>query len=143
MAAPCIVLDTNVLVAALRSSLGASYKVLSEVGTGRFDISISVPLVLEYEDALKRQIVDLPHLNERDVDDLLDFLCRVGQRQHVFYLWRPALRDPNDDLVLELGVAARSDAIVTHNLRDFRGADQFGIEVVSPREFLAQLEMRT
>ena len=141
MAAPCIVLDTNVLVAALRPSRGAS-KVLSEVGTGRFDISISVPLVLEYEDALKRQAVDLPHLNVRDVDDLLDFLCRVGQRQRVFYLWRPALRDPNDDLVLELAVAARSDAIVTHNLRDFRGADQFGIEVLSPREFLAQLEMR-
>lgn len=74
------------------------------------------------------------------MDDLLDYVCHVGHRQHVFYLWRPTLRDPNDDFVLELGIASGCDAIVTHNLRDFRSADLLGIQVLSPRDFLTYLE---
>ena len=78
-------------------------------------------------------------LTNSDVRDILDYLCSVGVRQEIFYLWRPALRDPGDDLVLELAVAAECDAIITHNLRDFRGVDRFGLNVWSPGAFLDQV----
>ena len=133
-----IVIDTNVLVSALRSSRGASYKLLSIVGTGNFEINLSVPLVLEYEDATKR-LVDASPLSEEDVDDILDYLCAVGNRREVFYLWRPTLKDPRDEMVLELAVTAGCDFIVTYNKRGFEGAGQFGLRVVTPREFLDAL----
>ena len=133
-----VLLDTNVLVSASRSKHGASARLLSLVGTGRFDIFISVPLVLEYEDAILR------HMDERSPqrqvwEDILDYLCLVGKNQEVYYLWRPCLRDPKDDMVLELAVAARCEAIVTDNLRDFAGSDRFGIRVCEPKEFLSEI----
>ena len=96
-------LDTNVFISALRSRKGASFKVLSLVGTGSFQISVSVPLVLEYESAAKRmsRIIGLAH---SDIDDIIDYICHVARRQDIFYLWRPFLRDPMDDMVLELAV---------------------------------------
>ena len=71
--------------------------------------------------------------------DLVDYICEVAAGQEVFFLWRPVLRDPNDDLLLELAVAAGCDAIVTHNVRDFQGADKFGGRVVTPGRFLLEL----
>lgn len=133
-----VVLDTNVLVAGVRSRRGASFQILSRVGTGAFDIALSVPLVLEYEDALVRQS-DIPHLTEADVRDMIDYFCSVALQQEIFFLWRPQLRDAGDDLVLEIAVAANCNAIVTHNVRDFHGAEQFGIRIVNPAEFLAEL----
>ena len=131
-----IVIDTNVLVAALRSNRGASYRLLSLVGTGTFEINISVPLVLEYEDATKRLVGEIA-LSEEEVDDVLDYLCAVGNRWEVFYLWRPALKDARDEMVLELAVTSGSDAIVTYNKRDFEeGARQFGLQVITPKDFL-------
>jgi predicted nucleic acid-binding protein len=59
--------------------------------------------------------------------------------QEIFFLWRPYLRDPNDDLILELAVAAGCDAVVTHNTRDFVGAERFGIDVLTPAAFLLRL----
>ena len=140
MSVPRVVLDTNVLVAALRSRLGASYRVLSVIDAGFFETGISVPLVLEYEDVLKRHARELDHIEDGDIDDLLDYICRVAHRQQVFYLWRPVLRDPGDDMVLEAAVAAGCHAIVTHNSRDFRGVEQFGVHVWSPSAFLSYLE---
>ncbi len=136
MSAPLVVLDTNVLVAAVRSRRGASFRLLSLVGGSKFEISLSVPLVLEYEDALLRQISAL-RLSQRDVRDLIDYLCSIGHRQNIFFLWRPQLRDPKDDLVLELAVAAGCDCIVTFNQRDFVGASSFGIEILRPSELLS------
>jgi putative PIN family toxin of toxin-antitoxin system len=133
-----VVLDTNVLVAAVRSRRGASFELLSRLGAGEFEIAVSVPLVLEYEDALLRQL-DTTALHEADVRDLIDYLCSVAVRQEIFFLWRPRLRDPGDDLVLELAVAASCEAVVTHNIRDFSGAGTFGIRVLTPGEFLQQL----
>ncbi len=78
-------------------------------------------------------------LKETDVHDIIDYVCSVATRQEIFFLWRPQLRDPGDDLVLELAVAADCDTIVTHNLRDFGGADRFGIRVVNPGTFLNEL----
>ena len=130
-----MVLDTNVLVAAMRSRQGASYRLLTLLGSGKFEVSVSVGLVLEYEDALRRRAP----LGEDDVDDVLDYLCAVANKPRVYYLWRPMLRDPNDDLVLEVAVAGGCEAIVTFNRRDFRGADRFGVRVLSPRELLVEI----
>jgi putative PIN family toxin of toxin-antitoxin system len=135
MTAPKVVLDTNVLVAGLRSRFGASFRLLQLLGTGRFEIAISVPLVLEYEDVLIRQ-AGLVGLDETDIGDMIDYICLVGQRQRIYYLWRPTLRDPKDELVLELAVAANCEGIVTFNRKDFLGADQFGLSVMTPRELL-------
>lgn len=99
---------------------------------------LSVPLVLEYEAAAKRQprAVGLTH---EDIDDVLDYLCKVSDHRQIFYLWRPFLRDPGDDMVLELAVEAEAEFIVTHNLRAFAGADQFGIRAVTPQAFLRHI----
>ncbi len=134
-----VVLDTNVLVAGLRSSRGASFQLLNQIGRGRFDIVVSVALVLEYESTLKRQTAELG-LDAGEVDDVLDYLCSVAQHQAVFFLWRPALPDPGDDMVLELAVAGHCSHIVTHNVKDFTGIADFGLQVTTPREFLGLLE---
>ena len=133
-----VVLDTNVLEAALRSRRGASFAVLSLVGTGRFEIAVSVPLVLEYEEVLLRHATETAR-TEASVRDLLDYLCAVGKRQQIFFRWRPELLDPSDDMLLELAVAAGCAVIVTHNRRHFRGVDRFGIRVLSPAAFLREL----
>jgi len=108
------------------------------VGSGKFDITVSVPLVLEYEGVLLRHL-PATALDETDIRDLVDYLCSVAARQEIFFLWRPKLRDPADDLVLELAIAANCEAIITHNVRDFVGAHQFGVEVLTPGSFLKQL----
>jgi putative PIN family toxin of toxin-antitoxin system len=133
-----VVLDTSVLVAGVRSRRGASFQLLSRIGTGAFDIAVSVPLVLEYEDALIRHLT-ATDLSEDDVRDIIDYVCSVAVRQEVFYLWRPILRDPGDDLVLELAIAANCDAIVTHNIRDFAGLSHFGLRLLTPGEFMQEL----
>lgn len=130
-----VVLDTNVLVAGLRSKNGASYRILKDLVQGKFEIGVSVPLILEYEATLSRQIQELT-LNASDVESFLDYLCQIGEKQPVFYLWRPHLADPGDDMVLELAVASGADAIVTFNQRDFSGIDRFGIRILTPGEFL-------
>ena len=133
MPAPLVVLDTNVLVAAIRSRRGASFRVLEQLGTGVFDIVVSVPLVLEYEDAMLRR---RGALSAQEVGDVVDYICSVARRQPIFYLWRPLLRDPKDDMVAEVAVAAGAKAVVTHNRRDFTGLASFGIRVDTPQEFL-------
>lgn len=133
-----VVLDTNVLVAGVRSRRGASFELLSRIGTGEFDIAVSVPLVLEYEDVLLRHL-PATSLNEANIRDIIDYICSVATRQPIFFLWRPKLRDPGDDLVLELAVAANCDVIVTHNVRDFVGVERFRIRVLNPGMFLNEL----
>ena len=133
-----VVLDTNVLVAGLRSNRGASFQVLRRVGTGQFAIALSVALVLEYEETLKRQL-DALDLSARDVDDVIDYLCSVADLTEIFFVWRPCLRDADDDMVLELAVAGQCDAIVTFNVRDFEPADRFGMRVLTPPQFLKEI----
>ena len=132
---PRVVLDTNVLVAGLRSRQGASFRLLDEVGRGKFEIALSVPLVLEYEDALLRH-APVTGLSRRDVDVILDYFCSVAHLQTIFFLWRPLLPDPKDDLVLELAVAAGCRTVVTYNARDFRGAERLGVSAQRPGPFL-------
>jgi putative PIN family toxin of toxin-antitoxin system len=131
-----IILDTNVLVSALQSSKGRSFRLLSMVDDPRLRLHVSTPLVVEYEAVLKR---NLGALSENDIEAVVDYICFVAERHEIFYLWRPVLRDPKDDCVLELAV--KSDAaIITWNVKDFAPASRFGIEVVTPRDFLSRLE---
>lgn len=138
MARPEVVLDTNVLVAGLRSRRGASFEVLSLVNSQRFGINLSVPLVLEYEDVLLRPETGIP-LSREAVADVLDYHCAVARHHRIFFLWRPYLKDPRDDLVLELAVKAGCQFIVTFNQRDFVGCERFGIEALTPGEFLRRI----
>lgn len=130
-----IVIDTNVWIAALRSKRGASYKLLSLIDSGKFVVNVSVPLVLEYEETAKRLIGEIA-LTEQDIDEILDYICRVAHHRKIHYLWRPFLSDPADDMVLELAVTAECDFIVTFNQSDFRGIEQFGLAAITPQEFL-------
>jgi putative PIN family toxin of toxin-antitoxin system len=130
-----VVLDTNVLVAALRSNRGASFRLLSLLESGGFQIHLSVPLVVEYEDVLQRQREALG-LTRQDVGDLLDYLCRVAELHEVYYLWLPLLPDPQDEMIVQLAVTAGCQYIVTYNRADFAGVDRFGIRAVTSRELL-------
>ncbi len=135
---PNIVLDTNVLVAALKSSRGVSFRLLSLVERDCFVLHVSTPLVTEYEAVLKRGITAL--LAE-EIDNVIDFLCSKAVLDKIFYLWRPVLKDPDDDFVLELAVKANA-TIVTWNVADFKNTARFDIIVMTPREFLASLEVQ-
>ena len=137
MMRPQIVLDTNVLFAGLYSRTGASFVLLDQLYQHRVDIHLSVPLVLEYEDVLKRDASRLG-LTDADVDAAINALCSIGKHHDIHYLWRPFLTDPKDDLVLELAVASRCP-IITHNLRDFAGTKIFGIQVLTPVQFLRKI----
>ena len=132
-------MDTNVFYAALRSRRGASHRLLQEIGRNEaFRIHVSVPLVLEYEEIAKRHSRALA-LTHTDIDDILDYLCSVAGLHSIFYLWRPYLPDPEDDMLLELAVEAGCQRIVTYNQRDFRGSEQFGVRAVTPQEFLREV----
>jgi putative PIN family toxin of toxin-antitoxin system len=139
MARPEIVIDTNVMVAGLRSKSGASFRLLQAIATGTFGINVSVPLVLEYEDVLLRPDTAIP-LPQQALEAVIDYHCATARHHEIFFLWRPFLPDPKDDMVLELAVAARCTRIVTFNKRDFRGVEQFGINVRTPAEFLSEVE---
>ncbi|MEZ4314947.1 MAG: putative toxin-antitoxin system toxin component, PIN family [Polyangiaceae bacterium] len=136
-----VVLDTSVLVAAWRSRNGASFALLQELRLGSFEIAVSVPLVLEYEDVLLRFLP--PGLSVSDVGYFVDYLCQVAVRQSIFFLWRPFLRDPKDDMVVEVAVAARCTGIVTHNIRDFQRIESLGLRLFTPGEFLMSIGERS
>ena len=133
-----IVLDTNVIISAQRSQRGASAKLMTLIGSGRFNTHLSVPLVLEYEEVLQRQRNSL-RLSPQDIVDLIDALCALSYHHDIHFLWRPQLRDPRDELVLELAVTVGCKYIVTYNKRDFVGARDFGIQVITPKELLEEL----
>ena len=133
-----VILDTNVIIAGLRSKRGASFALLERLSAGEFEISLSVPLVLEYEAVARRQSREIG-LTHNEIDDVLDFLCSVAHHRQIFFLWRPFLRDAGDDMVLEVAVEARCTYIVTFNLRDFTGIEQFGLSAITPAQFLTLL----
>ena len=127
------VFDTNVLVAALLSRDGASFELLKRIGTDEgLKPCVSVPLVLQYESALRRRL----GADDARIDPVLDYLCEVGERCEIYFLWRPSLRDPDDEMVLEVAVGGGASVIVTHNIRDFAGVEErFGIRVATPVTF--------
>ena len=114
---------------------------LLRIESGAVRPILSVPLVLEYEEVLRRHASVL-RLTIANIDAVLNDLCTFGEHHSIFFLWRPTLRDPDDELVLEVAVAAQSPVIVTHNVKDFDGADQFGVRVYTPREWLRSIGER-
>ena len=136
-----VVLDTSVLVAAVRSSQGASFRILQLVGDPRWELNLSPALLFEYEEVAAIHAKKFWREPER-LADLLDFLIANSNRPKISYSWRPFLRDADDDMVFELAVAARANFIVTHNVRDFAGAEQFGVGVLTPAGFLRRLETK-
>lgn len=138
MKPPRIILDTNILVSALRSRRVASYRLLMRIGTECYEPAVSVPLVLEYEAAAKRLVKDTC-LTARDIEAVIDYICAQAVVSKVFYLWRPLLKHPKDDMLLEAAAAAGCAHIVTFNGRDFAGAERFGIKIMTPRAFLAEI----
>lgn len=134
-----IVLDTNIIYSALRSKRGASYRLLSLLGSAKFEINLSVPLVIEYEDVLLRKRHTL-NFSESQIGKFLDYLCLVGNWHEVYFLWRPILKDPEDDMILELAVRANCEYIVTYNKADFQGVDKFDIKLATAKEFLQTIQ---
>jgi putative PIN family toxin of toxin-antitoxin system len=130
-----IIMDTNVLFAGLYSSSGASYKILQLMDAGRITPVISTPLLFEYEDVLKRKQKELG-LSDHEIDVVLDNICAMSEFKKIYFLWRPYLKDPKDDHVLEVAVASKTNIIVTHNLKDFKGADKFGVTAMNPGKLL-------
>ena len=133
-----IVIDTNVIVSALKSRNGFSFKLLSIIDDERIKVFISVPLVLEYEDAVKRNKLNIK-LSIAEINDVLNYICLIGTQRKIFYLWRPYLKDPKDDMVLELAVESESDYIISFNKKDFYGVGKFNIEVITPKELFIKM----
>ncbi len=128
-------MDTNILYAGLYSSQGASHQVLRAIADKRVRMVLSTTLLFEYEDVLKRKQSELG-ISGRAINGLLNSLCLLSEHQKIWFLWRPCLSDPKDDHILELAVAAGVEIIVSHNVRDFNEASQFGIKVLTPKLFL-------
>jgi predicted nucleic acid-binding protein len=134
-----VVLDTSVLVAAARSQLGASYAILQQLPSPLFQICLSVSLYHEWLAVLSRPENLPPGRTPDDALKFVRYLASIAHLQDIYFLWRPFLSDPDDDMVLELAFAAGAKQIVTHNLRDFQGCETLGIRVISPSAFLKQL----
>lgn len=136
-----LVLDTDVIVAAIRSPTGASAELLRLARQGRVTLAVSVPLFLEYE----AQCTDSEHLSAARLTapqarQFLDALAVICEPVVAHYLWRPQLRDPGDEMVLEAAINGRADALVTFNQRDFGVAPaRFGIALLLPAQALKRL----
>ncbi len=136
-----VVLDTSVLAAGLRSQLGASNRVLFAVADGRCVPLVTTALFLEYESVLLRAEQQLATgMNPADIEGFLAAFASAAEPVELNFLWRPQLRDPADEMVLEAAVNGRAAAVVTHNVDDFRPATtQFGVRTLTPAEFLKEL----
>ena len=137
-----VFLDTNVLVAAVRSQRGASYALLQTIPKRKCQLNLSPALMLEYESKLRIEAVR-QNRPVAVVDRFLDFLAAISNRRQIYFLLRPFSPDPGDDFIIELAVASRAQFIVTHNLRDFAGAAEYGIRVVRPHEMLLILKNKS
>jgi putative PIN family toxin of toxin-antitoxin system len=131
-----VVLDTNVLVAAARSRLGASFAIVSSIPAAEFEPCLSVGLYAEWQEVLTRP-ENLPAgLTADDALGFVRYLAGQCHLQEIHFLWRPFLPDADDDMVLELALAGSCQHIITHNVKDFAGSEQLGVTALTPREFL-------
>lgn len=136
-----LVLDTDVIVAAMRSPIGASAALLGEALKKRLILLASVPLFIEYE----AKCTESEHLAAAGLTQLqsqmfLDGIAAIVQPVKTHYLWRPMLHDPNDEMVLEIAVNGGADAIVTFNLKDYGAVPgTFNIEVIKPSTAIRRL----
>lgn len=137
-----VVLDTSVLVAASKSRLGASFHLLSLLPHQDFEFAISVALYTEWQAVLTRPEHIPPNSTAENALAFLRYLASVAHLQDVHFLWRPFLRDPDDDMVLECAVASGSQFIVTHNVKDFKRAPELKVQAVTPSELLTLLRRK-
>lgn len=137
-----VVLDTSVVVAALRSQKGASNAVLSLVAKGKLIALATPPLFLEYEDVLKRPEHQLIHgLAGEQIDEFLAEFAAIIEPVETHFAWRPQVRDPNDEMVLEAAINGQADALVTFNIADFAQVRKwFGIAVLRPGDVLREVK---
>lgn len=134
-----IVLDTSVLVAAARSRNGASFQLVSMLPTPRFDFALTIALYTEWQAILTRPEHMPPGVTVAAALGYLRYLASLAHLQDVHFLWRPFLRDPDDDMVLECAITSGSQYIVTHNVKDFRRASELKVQAIKPADFLTLL----
>ena len=136
-----VVLDTDVIVAAMRSPDGASAEILRQAHQGKVTLLLSVPLAVEYEAICSGAEHRLAAgLSEREMEIFLDAVIAMAEPVKTYFLWRPQLRDPNDEMVLEAAVNGQADLLVTFNMRDFGLVpSRFGIEVMIPRDAIERI----
>ncbi|MGA1797018.1 MAG: putative toxin-antitoxin system toxin component, PIN family [bacterium] len=134
-----VILDTDVLYAGLYSSEGASFQILRAIERGQIQIILSTTLLFEYEDVVYRKDSE-PGLSERQIEAILNNLCRLSVHQKIYFLWRPVLQDPKDDHILEVAIASQTNIIVTHTIRDFKGIDTSGIRTITPMQLLKEIK---
>ncbi|MHB1591468.1 MAG: putative toxin-antitoxin system toxin component, PIN family [Sulfuricella sp.] len=137
-----IILDTSVLVSAVRSRNGASYQLLSMLPSRDFEIALTVALYTEWQAVLTRPEHLPPGVTVDATLRFLRYLASIAYLQDVHFLWRPFLRDPDDDMVLECAVASGSQFIVTHNMKDFRRVEELKVQAIKPADFLRLLRSR-
>ena len=131
-------IDTNVFIAALRSSSGASHQIILAADRGDFQMVLSVPLLAEYDDVSARPDMGIS-IPASAVEAIIRRIAMVAHKQQIYFLWRPLLPDPKDDMVLEVAIASGATHIVTFNSKDLRLATQFGIIVLTPADFIRLL----
>lgn len=133
-----IVLDTNIIVAALMSRNGIANAILIKLFETDQKINVlSNPLILEMEAVLKRDEnkVRCGNLDDTTIEAFIDDLSLISHHQKINFLWRPFLHDPQDDMVLETAFNSQAEIIVTYNLKDFNGVEKyFGIKIMTPKE---------
>lgn len=135
-----VVLDTDVLVAGMRSKDGASHALLRLVGRGRFDLLASVTLFMEYEAVLTRsEHLQAGAMKREEVVAFLDHLAGHVTPVDLHYLWRPQLDDIGDEMVLETAINGQANVLATFNVGHFKPAARFGIEVLPPRDLLRRV----
>ena len=134
-------MDTDAIVAAMRSPAGASAAIIRKARRGKIALLLSVPLAMEYEAVCVRPEHQLAAgLNEQEVRVFVDAVIAIAEPVKIDYLWRPQLRGPSDEMVLETAVKGRANLLVTFNLRDYGTAPaRFGIEVMPPREAVERI----
>jgi putative PIN family toxin of toxin-antitoxin system len=137
-----IVLDTSVVVAAVRTRLGAGNAVLRLVANGSLVPLATPPLFLEYEEVLKRPEQRLAHgLATEQVDEFLAELAALVEPVELHFRWRPQSRDPGDEMLIETAINGRADSLVTYNTGDFTAPkERFRIRVLNPAELLRKMK---
>jgi len=135
-----IVLDTSVLIAATRSRRGASHRLLTMLPSPGFDVALSVPLYMEWMAVMSRPEHLPSGMTAADAEAFLRYLASICIPQEIHFLWRPFLRDPNDDMVLECAVASGSRYLLTHNVKDFSGTRTLGVHAMTPADFLRLMD---
>ncbi len=136
-----LVMDTDVVVAALRNPTGASAALLRQVRQGQLRLAANVSLFTEYEAVcLRPEHAQAAGLTARDVGHFLNALASLVQPVAIHFMWRPQLHDPGDELVLEAAANARADVLLGFNLKHFSAAmPRFGIRLSQPGPFFRSL----